>query len=551
LKATIEAMRKEARHDSERAALREAGAFIQPLIETAAEFAALSGACPLAARLDAHVRLAETLADADGERGIERLWRNEAGEALADFVAELRDAGRDAPPLNPADYVALLRELMQGVAVRPRYGLHPRLFIWGPLEARLQQAELVVLGGLNEGVWPPEPAIDPWLSRPMRSAFGLPAPERRIGLSAHDFQQAMGAPRVVLTRSLRAAGQPTVPARWLLRFEAFLQLLGVEGGREAAVLRGWQRNLDRAEMVQPISRPMPRPGTKRRPDSLSVTQIETWMRDPYGIYARHILKLRPLDPIDQDPDLSDLGSIVHEALHLFVAAYPEVLPEDALERLLEIGRKKFEPHESRPAVMAFWWPRFEKIARWFVENEAARRPLLEESRTELEGAVSITEVKPVFTLKARADRIDRLADGELVLIDYKTGAAPGHKEVLLGLSPQLSLEAVIALATGFKGLAYGSVARLEYWRLSGGAVPGEIKEVRQPGRPGGPIDPNDIAGKARQGLVDLLRTFGKPDAAYPPAPRAEYAPRYNDYEHLARIAEWTVNETDEEAGDYG
>jgi ATP-dependent helicase/nuclease subunit B len=355
----------------------------------------------------------------------------------------------------------------------------------------------------------------------------------------------------VLTRSLRAAGQPTVPARWLLRFEAFLQLLGVEGGREAAVLRGWQRNLDRAEMVQPISRPMPRPGTKRRPDSLSVTQIETWMRDPYGVYARHILKLRPLDPIDQDPDLSDLGTIVHQALHRFVAAYPAVLPEDALDRLLELGRAEFAPFESKPAVMAFWWPRFEKIAGWFIETETLRRPSLDESRTELKGEIKITEVKPPFTLNARADRIDRLSSGALVVIDYKTGTVPPHKEVLLGLSPQLSLEAAIALETGFKDLAYGEVARLEYWKVSGGALAGEIKEVRQPGRGGAAVDPNDLARKARQGLVELLRTFGKPDAAYPPAPRAEYAPRYNDYEHLARTAEWTVNQTDEEAGEFG
>ncbi|HVY99858.1 MAG TPA: double-strand break repair protein AddB [Dongiaceae bacterium] len=551
LKRTIDDARKEARHEGERAALREAGAFVHRLGELAAEFTALTGPRALATRLEAHVRLAEALASADAEDGVARLWRREAGEALADFIAELRDAGRDAPALGPTDYVALLRELMEGVAVRPRYGLHPRLFIWGPLEARLQQAELVVLGGLNEGVWPPEPAVDPWLSRPMRAAFGLPAPERRIGLSAHDFQQAMGAPEVALTRPLRAAGQPTVPARWLLRFEAFLQLLDLGRGEKAAVLRGWQRNLDRAEMVQPLARPMPRPGAKRRPDALSVTQIETWMRDPYGIYARHILKLRPLDPIDQDPDLSDLGNIVHHALHRFVAAYPEALPEDALDRLLEIGRAEFAPYESKPAVMAFWWPRFEKIARWFVETEADLRPSLEESRTELEGALRITDVKPAFILKARADRIDRLSGGELVLIDYKTGAAPRPQEVLLGLSPQLSLEAAIALEAGFKDLAYGKVARLEYWRLSGGAVPGEIKEVRQPGRGGGPIDANELAAKARQGLVELLRSFGRHDAAYPPSPRAEYAPRYNDYDHLARTAEWTVNQTDEEAGEYG
>jgi len=155
-------------------------------------------------------------------------------------------------------------------------------------------------------------------------------------------------------------------------------------------------------------------------------------------------------------------------------------------------------------------------------------------------------VKPAFTLKARADRIDRLTSGELVVIDYKTGAAPRPQEVLLGLSPQLSLEAAIALGSGFEDLAYGTIARLEYWRLSGGAVPGEIKEVREPGRGGRAIDANDLAAKARQGLIDLLRNFGTDEAAYPPTPRYEYKPRYNDYEHLARIAEWTVNQTDEE-----
>jgi ATP-dependent helicase/nuclease subunit B len=557
LRDTLIGARKAETVESRRAPLREAQYFVEALIEQVAAFDALDGARPLAERLEAQVRVAEALAASDSESGVARLWAGEDGEALADFVQDLLTASRDMPGFDGVGYAALLPELMEGIAVRPRYGLHPRLFIWGPLEARLQQAEFVVLGGLNEGVWPPEPAVDSWLNRPMRRNFGLPAPERRIGLSAHDFQQALGARQVVLTRALRADGQPTIPARWLLRLEAYLKLLGIDqgliaaSGQSAPVWRGWRQGLDRAEMVQPIRRPEPKPGAKRRPAGLSVTQVETWMRDPYAIYARHILNLRPLDPIDQDPDFSDLGMIVHQALHRFVSAFPDRLPPEAEARLIEIGRAEFRPYENKPAVMAFWWPRFEKIARWFITRENERRPDLEEIRTELNGTLKLTEVKPPFELRARADRIDRQSDGALVVIDYKTGAPPSSKEVLLGLAPQLSLEAAIIQGGAFEGLASGPVARLEYWRLSGGATPGDISEVRQPGRGGGPVDPNALAAEARAGLVALLHAFGQDSAVYPPVPRAEYASRFNDYEHLERIREWSVNQTDEDAGDYG
>lgn len=555
LRDTIESARKDAKQEGKRAMLREAGWFVDGLIEMTKAFDQLDGPRPIADRLKAQVEVAEALAATDAEPGVSRLWAGEDGEALADFIQDLLLAGRDMPSFDGAGYASLLPELMEGLAVRPRYGLHPRLFIWGPLEARLQQAEFVVLGGLNEGVWPPEPAVDSWLNRPMRQKFGLPAPERRIGLSAHDFQQAMGARQVVLTRSLRADGQPTIPARWLLRLEAYLKLLGIDqnliaaSGQSAPVWRGWRQRLDRAEMVQPIARPMPRPGARLRPTALSVTQIETWMRDPYAIYARHILNLRPLDPIDQDPDFSDLGTIVHQALHRFVSAFPDELPPQAEAHLLEIGRAEFRPFEDKPAVMAFWWPRFEKIAHWFVANEIARRPDLDESRTELDGKLQITEVKPAFELRARADRIDRLSSGELVVIDYKTGAPPSSKEVLLGLAPQLALEAAIIQGGAFKDLAKGPVERLEYWRLSGGATSGEVKAVHGPKK--ARIDPQELADEARAGLIALLRAFGRDGAAYPPVPRAEHAPKYSDYEHLERIGEWSVNQTDEEAGDYG
>jgi ATP-dependent helicase/nuclease subunit B len=557
LRDTLIGARKAETVESRRAPLRDAQYFVEALIDRVATFDALDGVRPLAERLEAQVRVAEALAASDSESGVARLWAGEDGEALADFVQDLLTASRDMPGFDGVGYAALLPELMEGIAVRPRYGLHPRLFIWGPLEARLQQAEFVVLGGLNEGVWPPEPAVDSWLNRPMRRDFGLPAPERRIGLSAHDFQQALGARQVVLTRALRADGQPTIPARWLLRLEAYLKLLGIDqgliaaSGQSAPVWRGWRQGLDRAEMVQPIRRPEPKPGAKRRPAKLSVTQVELWMRDPYAIYARHILGLRPLDPLDQEPDAAKLGSIIHEAMHGFVSAFPEALPADALNRLLEIGRAKFAALEDRPAAMAFWWPRFEKIARWFIEQEAERRPELERSHSEIAGTLTLRAVKPAFELRARADRIDRRSDGTLVLIDYKTGTMPAVKDVRLGLAPQLALEAAIIRDGAFEGIAGAETARLEYWRLAGGAVAGEIKDVCAGGRNLEATDPAALADAAVAGLFGLLEAFGPGEQPYVPVPRAEHAPKYNDYEHLERIREWSVNQTDEEAGDYG
>jgi len=238
-------------------------------------------------------------------------------------------------------------------------------------------------------------------------------------------------------------------------------------------------------------------------------------------------------------------------MHVFVSAFPEALPADALDRLLAIGREKFATLEDRPAAMAFWWPRFEKIARWFIAEEQGRRPELERSFSEVDGKLSLREVKPAFELRARADRIDRRTDGTLMVIDYKTGSMPAVKDVRLGLSPQLALEAAIIRNGAFDGVARADTAALEYWRLAGGAVAGEVKDVCDGGRNLQATDPSTLADEALAGLFSLLEAFGPGEQPYVPVPRAESAPKYNDYEHLERIREWSVNQTDEEAGDYG
>ena len=497
-----------------------------------------SGETPLATLVAAHIAAAEALAASNEESGAARLWREEAGEAAGAFLDSLLDAAPSLPELDGKDYPALFEALLAGPVVRPRFGRHPRLAIWGLLEARLQHADLVILGGLNEGVWPPQTESDPWLSRPMRRDFGLPPPERRIGVAAHDFAQALGAKEVVLTRAMRVEGAPTVPSRWLLRLDTVLRAAGLEGRLDAArEPLAWQALLDKPAAHRPGAPPAPRPPVSVRPRRLSVTQIETWMRDPYALYAAEILRLRALDPIDADPGVAERGQFINQALDAFVRTFPDALPADAEARLIGMGIDAFGRALERPGVRAFWWPRFERIAGWFLAEEKARRDSLAAIRSELTGRL---DLDVGFTLIAKADRIDRQRDGSLVLIDYKTGGVPSAGDVALGLSPQLPLEAAIAEAGGFAGIAPAAVAALEYWRLTGADPAGET------------ISPaKDEAGlralidEAVQGLRRLIARFDDPATPYRAVPWPEKAQRYSDYDHLARVKEWSV------AGDAG
>jgi len=489
----------------------------------------------------AHVAFAEALAATATEPGAERLWAGEAGEAAATFIARLEAAAAGFAPVRGPDYPALFGVLMSGQVVRPAYGLHPRLHIWGPLEARLQHADLLCLGGLNEGTWPADPGADPWLSRPMRAAFGLPSLERRIGLAAHDFVQGFAAPEVLLTRAGRVEGTPSVPSRWLLKLGNALQAARGEGG--PALLApidgaggeswlGWQAALDRPEAVAPVSPPAPRPPVAARPRRLSVTQIETLMRDPYAIYARHILKLRPLDAIDADPGAAERGSMIHAAIERFMRAHPDKLPRDALAALLRAGKEAFGAALAQPGVWAFWWPRFERIAEWFVEHEGGYRNTIRASRAELRGALVIEAPGGNFTLIAKADRVDELNDGGLAIIDFKTGALPSTQDIALGFAPQLPLEAAIAAAGGFPELPACEAARLEFWRLTGGEPAGE--------RIAAGHDAARLGREARSGLKRLIARFDDPATPYLSQPDPERAPPFSDYVHLARIQEWSV-----------
>ncbi|MBM3488755.1 MAG: double-strand break repair protein AddB, partial [Alphaproteobacteria bacterium] len=500
--------------------------------------AALAGDAEIGGFLGPHLAAAEALAATDEETGAARLWAGEAGATAAEFLNDLAREGAALGRIAGSAYPALVATLMDEAVVRPPFGRHPRLFIWGTLEARMQHAGLVILGGLNEGTWPGQPPADPWLNRDMRKRFGLPSPDRRVGLAAHDFAQAFSAPHVVLTRATRIEGTPTVPARWLRRLDVILPSSPLEAHRalprraEARLLH-WQDALDRPALILPGRRPRPAPPVAARPRRLSVTEIETWMRDPYAIFARRILDLEPLDPIDADANAAERGTIVHKALERFLAAFPDALPDGADDALVAIGRTAFGETLDRPGVWAFWWPRFVRIAGWVIAAERARRPGLAALYAERRAEHVIETRAGAFRLIAKVDRIERRRDGSLAIIDYKTGKPPSDKTIALGFAPQLPLEAALAALGAIAGIVAAPVATLAFWHLSGAAKPGA--EVPAKG------DTAALAAAAMEGLVRLITTFDDAATPYLATPDPDFA-GYGTYDHLARRLEWASGE---------
>ena len=349
--------------------------------------------------------------------------------------------------------------------------------IFGPLEARLQTFQRVVLGGLNEGTWPPETRSDPWLSRPMRAELGLDPPERRIGLAAHDFAQGLGAQEVILARAAKVAGSPTVASRFVQRIAA----LAGEARWKEVLARGnvyldYARALDHPAQVKPADRPAPKPKTEARPSRLSVTAIEDWLRDPYTIYAKYILRLLPLDAVDTPPGARDRGTVIHGAIGDYTEKFSARPPADPLKELLSLGEKHFAKLEDFPEARAFWWPRFVRIAQWFAQWDNARRDGLAALHAEIRGELKFPVGKREFTLSAIADRIELRREGYAIL-DYKTGAARTEKQVRTGLAPQLTLEAAILRGGGFKDVAAGPVSELTYVTLKGGEPAGKPNEI--------------------------------------------------------------------------
>jgi ATP-dependent helicase/nuclease subunit B len=479
----------------------------------------------------------DVLAALSAHNGEQTAFIGPDGSKLAAALDELATSpSATSLAVAASDYVELFTAALSGRVVRRPLRPGLRVRILGLLEARLTESDRVVLGGLVEGTWPPESRTDAWLSRPMRLDLGLDLPERRIGLTAHDFAQLLGAREVILTLAAKVAGTPTVPSRFVQRLAA------VSGERwQQAIKRGetyltWARELDRPEgNPEPEKRPEPRPPLAVRPKGLSVTEIEHWLRDPYTIYAKHILRLRPLDPVDSEPGAAERGTFIHAAIGEFAQTFAKSLPADPVSELLALGRKHFAEIEDYPEARAFWWPRFERIARWFANWEIERRAAIAKIDAEITGTYEIPLEKGSFRLRGRADRIELSNAGHYTIFDYKTGSARTEPQVRTGLAPQLTLEAAILRRGGFEGIpANSTVADVAYVLVKGGEPPGDSKFISF--KDG---NADFQADRALEKLTELAKRFEDEDTPYRSLVHPMWATQYGDYDHLARVLEWT------------
>jgi len=493
---------------------------------------------PAADLLIALCTAAEALAARPDAPGGLALYAGPEGEALATHLADLTEAFAHLPPMALADLPPLLDQALAAISLRRprRPGDHPRVEILGLLEARLLDFDLAVLGALDETVWPLATAPGPWMSRPMRAAFGLPEPEVRIGRVAMDFcLTACAAPRVLLTRAERRGGTPTVPARWLTRLDVFLRGQGL--GLATAPEAGWASLLDAPSAITPAERPAPAPPVALRPRRINVTDVGMLLADPFAFHAKAVLRLRRLDPLDADVAAIEYGTLVHAAMASFLrAAEGRVWPGPAPAAALwaAAARDALAASGPRPGLVAFWGPRLLRIGAFVVAQEDAMRAprLLAATLAEVAGTLDLDRPGGRITLVARADRIDRLAAGGLRLIDVKTGTPPNGRALADGTAPQLPLEALIAGEGGFAGLAPAPTVSMAYWKLSGGDQPGEVL-----GAITRPESIAELAAAAHGGLAGLADRFLLGAAPFLARPHPGRRSR-DDYDQLARRAEW-------------
>lgn len=492
--------------------------------------------------LKTHLEVAEKLCEDNINTGEKNLWKSEDGKSAADLFAKLLQQTDMVGEISPYEYLPVFTTLLSSQNIRPTYGTHPRLKILGPIEARFNQFDTVIIGGVNEGVWPEILSADPWLSRPMKIDFEMSLPEKNIGISAFDFCGLMCADNVYLTRANRSNSVPTNKSRWLLRMETVLKACDIkpENWQEEKYLY-LSKLIDIPLTYETPIPPAPCPPIKARPRKLSASAVEKLMRDPYEIYASRILKLKPLMNLDEQLSFSDYGTIIHKILEKFCNKYPSQLPQNAYDEILKIGIDEFAKNDISEEIRSFWWPSFEKTITWFLEVEKDYRSDVDNIYSEVEGSMVINAPKGEFVITARADRLDVKKDGTINVIDYKTGRTKSKNEVMGGYAPQLPLEGLIAAKGGFykqvgeqkEYIKAADVSNLTYYKLGEKLETYDTKEYD---------DKINLIEKTEDNLEALINAFDNETQTYMARPNPKHLPQYSDYEHLARVKEWTVED---------
>ena len=508
------------------------GAWLAETIPDQCDF----GSRPLADWTAQLVTLAETLCAGSGATGSGELWDKNAGHKARAAISELTQVADQGGDMSARDFAELVSALLSQGEVRDRDAPHTGIMIWGTLEARVQGADLLILGGLNEGTWPEASRPDPWLNRALRHQAGLLLPERRIGLSAHDFQQAAAAPEVWLTRSIRSSEAETVAARWLNRLTNLLDGLPAQNGPKtlgSMRARGatWLRYAEALEAAPPLPaapRPSPRPPTSARPRALSVTEIKRLIRDPYAIYAKHVLRLRPLDPIVQAPDALLRGIVVHEVLETFIRDTP--LDQQTQAMFIATAQGVLAAHVPWPTARIAWMARIERIAPLFLRSEALRRAVAQPIAFEARTKADLPSLG--MTLTGVADRIDRDAQGRLHIFDYKTGTPPSAREQAK-FDKQLLIEAAIAERCGFQNVPPAPVEQAVFIGLGG--TPRDVAA---------PLG-DEPTGKVWEDLHTLLAAYLSESQGFTARRMMQRDTDQGDYDQLARFGEWDMTQAPE------
>ena len=457
--------------------------------------------------------------------GETQLWRHNDGEIAKQLFDELQSESPPFPLLTGQDYATLISQLMQQTAVHRKEGIGSPLKILGTLEARQTEADVIILAGLNESVWPQTMDEGPWLSNQMRLKLGLASVQRRLGLAAHDFCLSFSAPEVYLTRAEQRDGTTTIPSRLWLRLQTILQQYEF-CFPTADILKTRVRQLDQPAEIKQTLQPQAQVPRHLKPQHYSVTDIERLLRDPYGVYAKNILKLKKLDPLDQPLTLREWGQLVHHALDLTFTQHHPQQGEAFIDAMKAIGQHVFDPYLHDVVVRTFWHHRFDQICDWIGQLKDLRDS--QEIQTEVRGQIDLRIGDDKITLTTVADRIDQRASGHYYLIDYKTGALPTENDIRLGFSPQLTLEGLILYYGGFGHQTIENVEAM-YWELKGGLDGGQVKLLK---------DYTTLLQEAADGLSELLGYFQRDEAVYLSCPWGEEKVKFQDYRQLARVDEW-------------
>jgi ATP-dependent helicase/nuclease subunit B len=437
-------------------------------------------------------------------------------DALSDLQHMINEAAASFPSLSVQDYVSLMQTLLDEKTIPST--TESSVTILGRLEARLLRSDNVIIAGCNEGSWPPRLPSSPWLTSKQRQQLGLPSLESLVGRAAYDFCMALSAKRVFITRALSVEGAPTIPSRWLERLKALMSLRPPSLNVQPWV--DWAKNLDHPATVFPLAAPKPCPPVQARPLKTSVSGVQRLTRDPYVYYAASILRLRPLPLLERPLAANDWGTLVHKAIHNFTQMGMSCTAPNAVATLTAIGAQAIESLNPQPATRHFLLQRWDKISLWLIEQWRSQ-PFVA-CWSEIEGHQALG----AFQLTAIADRLELTHEGNLRVIDFKTGMVPSYRDVKQGLAPQLPLEGLLATEGAFSEVSASDTITLMYWQLSGyGDTVGDISELKEP---------EVLIEAAAIGTEELLIHFARPTVPYAAAPEVAFP----DYEPLVRRQEW-------------